>query len=713
MIALVPPDVAALSRRPPRPWWCTAVWWFGFAATALFLVSVPTAFDRMRVPCDGPICPAGTISRAEADALSGLGLTPSGYALYLMVLVTVLAGIYLVVAGLLLRLAGRRASAAYAAAMLVAVGVTFPQTLPALAATDPFWSGAVDVVERLSFVVFVCWALSFPDGRFRPRWTAAVVPALLVYQGLGLFGLDPAPDGLVDLGLTLALVGLVIGVQLHRYRHSGEPSDLPGVPERQQIRWVAGGIAGALAGLLLAAVAQGPLGIGPGSPADLIVQGGIVLAFTLIPVSIAASVLRRGLWDVRASVGRAVTYGALTLGVTTCYTTLVVAITAIFSADGTGVSIAGAGLVAIAVHPGYVRLRRTVNRLLYGERDDPSAVLDELADRIASAAEPTVVLTSVAQVLVRALRLPYARITVDGGGLPHGEAGTLPDSWPTTDFPLTHQGLPVGLLTVALRDRDGPRQSGDERALAAVARQAAVLAHAALLTHELRESRRALVTAREEERRRLRNDLHDGLGPALGAVMLKLAAASNRLSGDPAGAGRLVEEARQQTGAAVTDIRRLIYGLRPPALDELGLVATVQSFARGLDRDGTRISVATASESMDLSELPAAIEVAAYRIALEAITNAVRHATAHSCTVRFALEERAFTVTVEDDGVGIAAGTAAGVGLTSMRERAAELGGALRIDLRPSGGARVHAILPLPGRDGEGNPAEERLSWTK
>ncbi|WP_157530363.1 helix-turn-helix transcriptional regulator [Microtetraspora niveoalba] len=189
----------------------------------------------------------------------------------------------------------------------------------------------------------------------------------------------------------------------------------------------------------------------------------------------------------------------------------------------------------------------------------------------------------------------------------HGEAGALPGSWPTVDFPLTHQGLPVGLLTVAPRDRDGPMQSGDERALTAVARQAAVLAHAALLTHELRESRRALVTAREEERRRLRNDLHDGLGPALGAVMLKLAAAGNRLADDPEGTGRLIEEARQQIRAAVADIRRLVYGLRPPALDELGVIAAVQSFGQGLERDGLRISVAAVPEPSAFTTIRVAV----------------------------------------------------------------------------------------------------------
>ncbi|WP_239115819.1 sensor histidine kinase [Planotetraspora kaengkrachanensis] len=705
-------EAAGPIRRTPHHWWRTAVWSFGSAATVLFLISVPAAFERMRVPCDGPACPSGSISQAQAVALAHLGLTPSGYALYLMVLVTVLAGIHLTVAGLLLRLAGRQASAVYAAAVLAAIGVTFPQTLPALAAGDPFWSVAVDVLERLSFVVFVCWALSFPDGRFLPRWTATVAPVLLVYEAFGSAGLEPAPGGPIDLGLTVVLVGLVIGVQTHRYRRSGGPSDRSAVPERRQIRWVAGAVAAALVALVLASVAQGPLGIGPGSLADLIVQGGIVLAFLSIPVSVAAAVLRRGLWDVRASVGRAVTYGALTLGVTIAYTTLVVGVTAISSADGTGVAVTGAGLVAVVVHPGYVRLRRAMNRLLYGERDDPSAVLDELADRIASAAEPVVVLTSVAQVLVRTLRLPYARITV-GGGLLRGESGTLPGSWPTSDYPLTHQGLSVGSLTVAARDGDGALEDGDERALAAVARQAAALAHAALLTHELHESRRALVAAREEERRRLRNDLHDGLGPALGAVMLKLAAAGNRLSGDPAGAGRLVEEARRQTGAVVADIRRLVYGLRPPALDELGLLAAVQSFAQGLDREGTGVSVSAGPGDEDLSGLPAAVEVAAYRIALEAVTNTVRHAAAQTCEVRIALEAGACTVTVEDDGVGMTADAAAGVGLTSMRERAAELGGSLRIDAGPSGGTRVHAFLPLPARDGEESPAEERIPWTK
>jgi signal transduction histidine kinase len=276
-----------------------------------------------------------------------------------------------------------------------------------------------------------------------------------------------------------------------------------------------------------------------------------------------------------------------------------------------------------------------------------------------------------------------------------GSAGSLDAGWPTDTVPLTHLGEPVGSMVLARRDRSGPVAATDRRAVEDVAAQLAVLASSLLLGERLRRSRSRLVTAQEEERRRLRNDLHDGLGPALSAVLLTLAAAENRLAGSCPDVARLLDGAREQTAAAVADVRRLVYGLRPPALDELGLDGALRSF---LAKAGIGDAAFCLEVSGSLAELPAAVEVAAYRIVSEGATNVVRHARARTCTVTLRRTAAALELAVADDGVGLGS-VAAGVGITSMRERAAELGGSLVVTGGPDGGTVVQALLPLAGAE--------------
>ena len=172
---------------------------------------------------------------------------------------------------------------------------------------------------------------------------------------------------------------------------------------------------------------------------------------------------------------------------------------------------------------------------------------------------------------------------------------------------------------------------------------------------ELQRARERLVAAREEERRRLRRDLHDGLGPALAGAALKVEAAENLLASDPAAAGKLLEDARSEIQNAVADVRRLVYALRPPALDELGLVEALREQAEKLGAaDHPRVEI---DASDQLEGLPAAVEVAAYRISLEAMTNAARHADARTCVVRIALNED-LELEVVDDGAGLPTTTA-------------------------------------------------------
>jgi signal transduction histidine kinase len=214
-----------------------------------------------------------------------------------------------------------------------------------------------------------------------------------------------------------------------------------------------------------------------------------------------------------------------------------------------------------------------------------------------------------------------------------------------------------------------------------------------LLTRDLRRSREALVKSREEERRRLRRDLHDQLGPQLASLKLNLDIAHTLVSRDPSAAEALLLDLRSKSQSAIADIRRLVYDLRPPTLDELGLVGALQEYGRQIEsKDGISIQWELPEA---LASLPAAVEVAAYRIALESLANIVRHSHATNCRVAIRRVEQVLQVEVRDDGLGLPENVQPGVGLNSMRERAAELGGTCTIEALPRRGTLVRACLPL------------------
>ncbi|MGH2448365.1 MAG: histidine kinase [Chloroflexota bacterium] len=344
--------------------------------------------------------------------------------------------------------------------------------------------------------------------------------------------------------------------------------------------------------------------------------------------------------------------------------------------------------LAIVFQPLRNWLQRRVNHMMYGERDDPYSVVTRLGRRLEASLEPETVLPAIVASVIDGLGVSYAAIA-----LRRGEAEVVAASAgsPTLDplrLPLVYRQQTVGELIVGKRSGNAFTRS-DRRLLDDVARQAGVAAYGVGLTADLQRSREALVTAREEERRRLRRDLHDGLGPSLASLMLKVGGARRLLSPDsPADA--VLADVRQDMSAMIADVRRLVYDLRPPALDDLGLVAAIRNQAAQYDQQ-LDISV-EAPEKLD--SLPAAVEVAAYRICQEAMTNAVRHAQARRCLIRLTLDN-GLQIEVEDDGKGLAADHKPGIGLSSMRERAAELGGICRLGPSGLGGTRLLARLPV------------------
>ena len=365
---------------------------------------------------------------------------------------------------------------------------------------------------------------------------------------------------------------------------------------------------------------------------------------------------------------------------------------------GLGSLLAG-GVLALLVLPLAVALQRLLRRAVYGDREFPHRIVSDLR-QLGTTAEPESALTETLSLLARRLRLSYAEIDV------HPPTGTDPiqvaigesRGKPVT-VDLVVGGTDLGRMRLEVAPQRDPFGPGDRRLLQDVGVQVGALVQAVLANRELQRSRQHLVTAREEERRRLRRDLHDGLGPALATLAMRLESVSDLIERDPAAAAELTDALSEQARAEILEVRRLVDGLRPPALDQLGLVSALRQRAEEHRVPGGGRMTWTVEADDDVEPLPAAVEVAAYRIALEAVTNALRHSGAEHCTVSLAREDGILLLRVRDAGRGLAAERRAGVGLTSMRERAEELGGTCTVtsDAR---GTLVEVRLPI--REGHG-----------
>ena len=475
-------------------------------------------------------------------------------------------------------------------------------------------------------------------------------------------------DALGVLAPMVVLLTLVagIGVVIRFFRAEGLV--------RQQLKWRAVHV--------MAALVLFPLAVGPGlGPLDRIDN-------TVFVLTIAIPVLRYRLWAIDTILRRSAAYAIVTVVLAAGYVGVAVAGTRLVS-ERFGAVVAAVG-VAAAFAPLRDRAQRAVDRAFYGQRADPYRTLSDLGRRLDGAATPGAVLPGIVEAVAESLRLPYVAIErgIDRPPLAAvGAPGPVVERWP-----LSYEGRVEGQLAASPRRGEDGFDDLDRHLLDDVARHAGVAVHAEALTADLLRSRQELVAAREEERRRLRRDLHDGLGPVLTGVGLNLDAARVRLATDPSMADGLIAEAKAASAQAIADLRRVVYGLRPPALDDLGLVGAVRAQAQRLGAAGNvRVDV----EADDLPAMPAAVEVAAYRIAVEAVTNAVRHGAGRTCRVRLALAGAELRLEVEDDGTS-PDGWVPGVGMAAMRERAEELGGTFAAGPEAAGGARVAATLPLP-----------------
>lgn len=538
----------------------------------------------------------------------------------------------------------------------------------------------------------------FPGVRPLGRWAVgvAVLPGVALLTGwVGyLFTGDPIdvggreiadpgagllPAAVTDVSLAIGQPLMVlsmlaaIGVILLRLRRSdGE--------RRVQIKWVAW--AGSLT---VVEVLTEFLPDNPAAPYTSLAANALLVA------ALGVAILRHRLLDIDVVINRTLMFVVLSALVVGGYVAIVLAIDALLGeTTHLGPGLVATAMVAIGFAPIRGRVQRGVDRLLYGARREPYRVMTQLGRRLETdpgEGELAVVVDTVAQ----ALKLPYAAI-LDAHDVLLASTGRPGSA--VSAYPLGYQGATVGRLLVSPRSGTGRLGRDEERLLADLARQIGAAVHAVRLSAALQASRQRLVTAKEEERRRLRRDLHDGLGPKLAALGLKLDAARMLAVDRPAAAVDLLGAVKADIRETIEDIRRLVYGLRPPALDELGLVGAVREDVQRFVAGGGPDVVVEAPQV--LPALPAAVEVAAYWIVNEAVTNVVRHAGARRCVVRLALDGE-LLLSVRDDGTGMPAAWRAGVGTASMAERAAELGGQLQIRAPEAGpGTEVVARIPLP-----------------
>ena len=347
---------------------------------------------------------------------------------------------------------------------------------------------------------------------------------------------------------------------------------------------------------------------------------------------------------------------------------------------GFGIAVLAGG-VALTVQPLRSRLARLVDRLMHGDVHDPYRALQGLADRTHRAPTVETVLAGLAASACASLRVPWSAAEADGHVGSHGER---PDAGHEATVDLVSGASAVGTLSVACGP--GRRLTGAElRLLEDLGRHGGVAVQALSLSEALRASRSRLVVAREEERRRLRRDLHDGVGPTLAGLTMQLGAVRSLLRADPHAVADRLDRLQEAARDALVTVRRISHELRPPALDELGLAGALRQLAESL---GLRAEF----RRPDPERLPAAVEVAAYLIAAEALHNVARHAGASEVEVDLLVADGELTVRISDGGTG--ATGRAGVGLAAMRERADELGGTLVVDFRAGRGTTVCARLP-------------------
>ncbi|HEX6538489.1 MAG TPA: histidine kinase [Candidatus Dormibacteraeota bacterium] len=580
-----------------------------------------------------------------------------------------------------------------------------------------------------------------PDGRLpSPRWRVlAVANAVMCVLLVVVFGLlapnsmtvtattSPAvqnPTGLPGLpalawtqgalGVAIYFVAVAIVVvaaaapfvRLRRAR--GEA--------RQQLKWIAYAVllSAILAGVLtvVGAVVQSATWLNTAS--DLAIVLGFAIA---LPVATGVAIFKYRLYDIDIVISRTLVYGSLAVLITGVYVGIAVGIGELVGSGGRpnlGLSILATAIVAVGFQPARERLQRVANRLVYGTRATPYQVLSEFSSQVAGSYAADEVLPRMARVLDEGTGAERSTIWLRSGDALHAAAAwpvggserlepaiPLPDGvlpaipGATRAVEVRHQGELLGVLSVVKR-RGESLTPVEDKLLDDLAHQAGLVLKNVGLTadlqrrlEELRASRQRLVSAQDEERRRLERNLHDGAQQHLVALKVKLGLAEMLAVKDPARARATLQQLNSDTDEALETLRDLARGIYPPLLAEKGLPTALESQAR-------KATIPVTVDTTGVGRYPQEVEATVYFCVLEALQNVQKYAEANRAVVRLRDDGRALRFEVEDDGRGFDSRTVRrGAGLTNMNDRIDALSGSLEVNSRPAHGTTVRAVVPV------------------
>lgn len=629
-------------------------------------------------PCEQGECRLPQLSRSAAASAAAGGLSLEGFAVIVAV-VSAITALVPAVLGAIVAVWGRgRLRFAMAAVWFALAFGAFSGWAPA---PGPGWVIAPVGLAGLFWLLAV-----FPGSAPDPRWTAIPAAVLTVWAVI-TFGIPFVSDAIADSQAPWAqLVGpvfiagtlaIVIG------KASRVRSSTPGIR-----RWY-GILAAAVAIMLAIGVGGAVLAFLPDSGYGSIeaAAGSLLsnLSTAALFTVLAAASVRDGGYGVKPALNH-VLFGALLIGLAVfAYS---VSVWLISSATSGWIPPAIATIVtALALAALYARLAKAVDRLVYGDAAEPGALVAAMTSQLASAQEPSEAVPAVLGRLVERLRLTSATLE-----LPDGERVII--AGPADEGPGAERvelrlpdGSTLASLTVGLRPGQHRLSRRDRIAVHAAAAPIHAATAARRLAERADDAGRALATVRESERRALRRQLHDEVGPDLAIAKHHLSAARRDLGADISAAGSHVDRAALAISLGLDRVRAISRELRPPMLDDGGLIAALQRVAEGfgLRFDGPM----TASDGIG-----DAAEVVMFRVGAEAITNAARHGAARSVRITLQQTDGWTGLVVADDGEGLPTPFVPGVGVTSMRERVGELGGQLSFGRAAEGGVLVTCRLP-------------------
>ncbi len=698
-------------QRPTWGWAARAAW--TIYAMILIVLTVPglgLAFRALETPCNGATCIDGQITQEGAALLQSQQISMQEYALLTFAPTIAILLVTLALSAILIWKRGREPYAVLVSFILVALGASLTRGSTALSQGSAqllFLSNVIWYIQGAGFIVGLCL---FPDGTLAPRWSRWLIlgwPLLhipvtffptLFWQRVFMFAF---PAALIT----------SVGIQIYRYRKVYSPV------QRQQAKWALLGF-----GLVISCqVAVLPLAllfpsvIQPGTLPSLASNLVIQLAMLISLVMLAIAVLRYHLFDIDLLINRTLVYGALAVVTISIYFAVILLLNWVLSERSSALAaFLAAGVVAFGFQPIRLAIQSAVNRLMFGQRDDPYAVLSYLGQQIETTLQPVNAMPVMVETIACSLRLPYAAVSLNQDGKQQMAAVWGNEQPNTIQIPLVYANQRIGALIVAERKPGEGFNMADRHLFRDLAPHVASAAHALLLSTDLERSRLEAVTAREEARRRLGGDLHDGVVQRLTGLLRRIEVMENTLKQDPPAAQLRISEIKSEAHAIIDEIRQLAYTLHPSDLELLGLLGALRErITQVNDSSAAGLKVEFHTEG-SFEALPAAIETAIYYITLEALTNVQRHSEACHCSIslqqtvpdagQFPMFARQMlTLEIMDDGKGLElpsrsltkSAEPGGLGMITMQARAAEVGGTCQVESRPGQGTRILVRIPL------------------